>query len=462
MKMPFRDSGQRCGQEGSVVLTVALILSLLVLVFGFVIRTGFAVARKHQVQAGLDAAAMAGVRALCSGNAAETARAVAVENGLPDTDALTVSVGFYDELGLYGDFSEFTDFEADPLPVDTPYVNEAVAKISDGEAHYNNAVMVSVDTTESDPTGGLGGGDVRTRDYAVAYGARYSIIAGDKGMTVSGNFAEGYPLFKDSPIHANGDITFLGNEAFEGERRISATGTVSNCTISYSSSADWVRMSTLDQDLDRLKTEANAAGTLIRVYELGESGDVSFGNYIRDDIYELTIQFNDGDHNGKVYFLDVLGSDATTPEIQEIGVKFDRKKEHTAYNFILATNVDVIRFIAKQSIRRNFNFLGGPGEDMVSIYAAGEVYFQPLATTGYFEFICEGVFFRCEHFNQEKLRKRHPSLETRAQKIRIVADKITCNGELPYAPSNLIYDGTFGPPCPPVVLQLGALVPAGG
>ena len=39
---------------------------------------------------------------------------MAVENGLPDSDDMTVQLGFYDELGLYPDFSEFNRFRTRP------------------------------------------------------------------------------------------------------------------------------------------------------------------------------------------------------------------------------------------------------------------------------------------------------------------------------------------------------------
>ena len=56
---------RRSGEDGSAVLVVALMLSVLILIFAFVVRTGYSVAQKHRFQAGLDAAALAGARFLC-------------------------------------------------------------------------------------------------------------------------------------------------------------------------------------------------------------------------------------------------------------------------------------------------------------------------------------------------------------------------------------------------------------
>ena len=147
---------------------------------------------------------------------------------------------------------------------ETPYVNEGVAKISDGDSHYNNAIMVSVGhPPNAIPAAGWAAAEVRTRDYAVAYAVRYGIVAGDGGMTVEGRFYKQYPLFKDMAIVSEGDLVFFGTERFSGDVRVVADGQVVNCPVPFSAVTAPVERPTLDQDLERLKAEAAAAGTLI-------------------------------------------------------------------------------------------------------------------------------------------------------------------------------------------------------
>ena len=61
---------------------------------------------------------MAGALAICGDDFEAPARQIARENGIPhiEEDGLTVQIGYYDAGGIYGDFSEYKNFEADPDP----------------------------------------------------------------------------------------------------------------------------------------------------------------------------------------------------------------------------------------------------------------------------------------------------------------------------------------------------------
>ena len=99
--------------------------------------------------------------------------------------------------------------------------------------------------------------------------------------------------------------------------------------------------------------------------------------------------------------------------------------------------------------------LGGPGEKNIFVYAKETIRFFPRYASGFSSnYVFAGAFLRCREFQQEIFRRG--SEETRAQRMRIVADKITCLGKQ-YA--NPLYEGIFGPPCPAWEVRLGSLVP---
>ena len=439
-------------EDGSAVLVVALMLSVLILIFGFVVRTGYSVARKHSFQAGLDAAALAGARSLCDGNPAAVARQVAVENGLPDSDDLTVQLGFYDELGIYPVFTQFSDFEPDPVP-ETPYVNEGVARISDGDYHYNNAVMVSVDTKTDDPTGGLGGGAVRTRDYAVAFLERYGMITGEDGFSVE-PYAGQNPHFLNTVIHSNGNIQFNGTERFSGDCRVNATGAVDNCSIGCWAGAPEREVKPLDLVMEKLRAQAEAAGTLIDTSQWVADNiwhPTPFGHYMRPNSWSpYRIRLAERPHDGAVYFL-------TTPQtgsLSTIEVRPNESNVDAATGFTIATDASLLRFKLDSPLPTVL--LGGEGEDTALFYAAQEILFDPSYGSNSRDFICKGVFFRCREFTF------HGAKTDQIQKMRIVADAILLDGDSGFGPNPTPYatqtfEGLFGPPCPPHFVRLGSL-----
>ena len=436
----------------------ALCLTVLLSVMAFVLETGALYVTRNEYQNAAEAAAMAGALELCGEDPVQAARDIAVANGCPDTDALSVQLGFYDELGEYADFTEFRDFEADPDP-DTPSINEGVPKNSDGDYHFNNAVLVTVNESRSSLTGILTDEEVRNVAAASAYLVRYGIIAGEEGMAVNPTFRSGYPLLKDTSVHANGDIAFHGTESASGDVRISATGTILGCPLPFENHADEVEIQPLDDVMEELRNRAEDQGTLIDTSAWPADDTwhtAAFGRYKRSFETISGFSLRDGDHDGAVYFL-ASGSPGSPSGLQELRIIPDKDCNtiHEAWNFIVATDVPQL-FLQQQSptYTEPSTTLGGVGEDMAAIYSSGTIAFYDKYSHGRSRsYVCNGVFFRAKKFDSKW--NTQASWDPGPQKMRILAEEILFNG----SSGNPTIDATFGPPCPPCIVRLGALEP---
>lgn len=453
----------RSRQTGSVAMTVALLLTVLLSVMAFTIDAGYLHWKKNQYQNAVDAAAMAGAMDLCGADPAATARRIAAQNGIEgalDEDTLKVRPGFYDANDAYpDDFSEFRDFEADPDP-ETPE-NEAVYRIDGDCCQYNNAVLVQLEQSEKPLAGALRGNDspVVIKTAAVAYLKRYDILAGEDGLTVNPFFADGYPRFLDTTIHANGNIQFQGTEEFTGDGRITATDDISGCTAAHEAGAAEVELKPLDMEMEELRARAEREGTLVQMDEWPVDhswNEATFGQYQRRSSTTVWITLAAGDHNGSVYYLSTDSETETAPTLQTLRLLPNPEEDTAAQNFTITTDASELYLRITPVDGAKSITLGGEGKGAAHIYAADLIVFQPLPSSGnYYRLICDGVFFRCRKF--QHIWYSRASDEIRSQKMRIFADEITYQGRTVGIPADPVIDALFGPPCPPAIVRMGRL-----
>ena len=197
-------------QQGSVAVVVAFFLVGLLMMFAFVLNTGYLYGEKNRYQNGVEAAAMAGASRLCDGDAIEVATQVAKDNGAPQ-GSVTVTLGFYDEEG-----------------------EQFFAEGSDGypEDEYNNAVLVCIRSTENTMLGGFMGKDqTQVGAVAVAYLERYGIMS----LKENGEVRLSCNSLENGDVYAQGDIKFPQNPGLQLDRTsLLAHGEVLECPATFS------------------------------------------------------------------------------------------------------------------------------------------------------------------------------------------------------------------------------------
>jgi hypothetical protein len=195
-----RDLPLVCRQNGTVAVTVALSLSVFLMLIAFVLDTGYLYSEKNRYYNAVEAAALAGAASLCDADPVEVATEIALENGLSG-GSLVVKAGFYDEKEVYADFAEYSNFVAEGED-DYP------------EGEYNNAVMVGLTVDQKTLTGGFAGRDeVTLAATGVAYARDYGMVSLDEedGISLEGSAPL---LFHDGDIHARGGIKKAGSCSF--------------------------------------------------------------------------------------------------------------------------------------------------------------------------------------------------------------------------------------------------------
>jgi len=452
-------------QDGNVSVTVALCMVLLVGIMAFTLDTGYMLAEKNHYQQAAEAAARAGALSLHGDDPVAEVRRIAIANGCPDSEALIVQLGFYDELDSYEDFSVYKDFEADPDP-QTTTINEAVTKNSDGEYHYNNAVLVMVVEPTDGLTGGLSGTGMTVAAAAVTYLERHGIILGEDGLTYSSsNFVQGYPEFKDCTIHANGDLSFLGSETFSGDTRASATGGISGGPAAAFEGARSIEMEPLEDEMERLRHQADQEGTLYDASTMTTGStewrdDAPFGQYYRPGPSgALFIRLAATDHNGAVYFFTSEGSSSVSSLLVLTTHSFTPTPETLppALNFTLATDLPMEVVNHNAPVPMFHQVLGEEGGAPVAFYSSRYIWFRPVDNRRR-EFICKGVLFRAAEF---RYSLRPLTTGTYGpDKIRIITDAIDFTLNQPGSFTTI--DSTFGPPGPPFRPRMGTLLRTGG
>ncbi len=442
---------QLANQRGNVAVITALCLSVLIGMFAFVLNTGYLYGEKNRFQNAVEAAAMAGALSLCSDDPVAVARKIAQENGLP-LDAVEVQVGFYDERNMYGDFGVYKAFVAEGAG-DYP------------GNQYNNAVMVNITNDIQTLMGGfIGKDEVAVGAAAVAYLVRYGFLAlGNEGISVTNTWLKGHPEFRNESIHSNGDIEFIGSETFVGYSWVSAADNI----INYSGGREGVKEIDIPPlDWIDLHEQAESGGQVYypEDWEIGDHANPNewvtddFGNsYIKVNDANIRFRFSEGDHNGRVYYFAFHDADPHQPSditlyIPPVPADLADLK---AYNFTLASELN-INFSPGAGAYFHKLELGGTGANMSYIFSAGDIALQDRVPA------CDayqmnGVVFRCDgmfSFKTEAMGFLGPEL----QMMRIIANKIEIKGAMVVTwPGKTIFDGLFGPPCPPNIVKLGRI-----
>ncbi|WP_319526474.1 pilus assembly protein TadG-related protein [uncultured Desulfosarcina sp.] len=442
--------------RGAIALISVLVLSVLILVFALVLDTGFSFTSKSRIEQAVEAAAMAGAKGLCSGNAVAAAIQMAIDNGIEDAadeDVLTVVPGFYDENDSYEDFPIYRNFAVDPDS--STLENEAVDRLSGAGLHYDNAVLVICNKRIDSLSGGLlGQGSTTVSAAAVAFLSRKDLLTLDGDITVDRRFRSGYPLFRDTIIHANGDISFNGGETLEGETVVTATGQIENCPGACYARMPKVAVPPLEVVVEERRQLAEEAGTLVEGahwpddYEWHEA---PFG-WCRNRWGVITIAFTPGDHNGAVYFLAAEDESGAGTPVTSVTVHPppDDDLDRAAWNFTLATDVSALNFKSPRQLYDNPIILGETAEKTVHFYSTETILFNPIYLHYQaYNYLFKGIVFRCKRF--EHVWYSRSSDESRFQKIRVIAEEVSFTGR--YA-SDPLLDGLFGPPCTPRLVHL--------
>ena len=437
-------------QQGSVAVVVAFFLVGLLMMFAFVLNTGYLYGEKNTYQNAAEAAAMAGAARLCDGDAIEVATQVAKDNGAPQ-GSVTVTPGFYDEEG-----------------------EQFFAEGSDGypEDEYNNAVMVRLDKDEDTLMGGFVGKDkVKIRAVAVAYLKRYSMVS----LNENGDIRLRATSFNNGNIYANGDIKmaaspqrpqfndvnlFAGGEVLECPRKRGMwgmptneidwdKGSVSSLGNSFPGSPLVDDIRPLDDEyVNHLKNESDV------VYHKRDAGsdEIFYGECAPPLVPPVHAYFFDltGDHFSRVtYFFDASGVDESgNPVVAYISARpycsvpsIDHPTPNGGSDI-----VKNITFIARcpviiDHVGPETTHFGGENDEQVIIISLSDI------TVYNSDLFLDGAYFRCGG----DFKIAGSAVSSDYNKMRVIADDSI---EIDYISE---YDFLFGPPCPPSIPKLGKL-----
>jgi len=454
--------------RGNIAIIVAISLTVLIGFLALVIDGGWLYASKNKWQNGVEAAALAGAIHLCD-DPEGIARQIAQKNGVPSTtqEGLTVKVGYYDEADQHDDFSVYKDFVAEG---DADYPAE----------EYNNAVMVSLNADVSTFLAGIFGKEkVAVSAKAVAYAERYGMLAlGDSSEIHIGPRV----TIKNGAVYSNGNIkhtetasctstwsgniyTYLGpqfenanlyahNQVLECDTSCSGStlvvdwnsGTQSSRGNASSGAPEFTGVEPCDDAyIDSLKDSADV------IYEPGDAGSdtIFYGtkNYGGKVYYCFDLCASDGERTDRVvYFFDAEDNGSHGVWLHEA---YPRHGEY----------IQNITFITKLPVRLDYDgehHVGADGEKQFILITS-----KDLEVAGFYLYL-EGATFRIGGsfspcYGSHILGSN--------QKARIIAD-----GDINLWRGSIFSNGSwtgtidfnFGPPCPPIKVGLGKLVPAGG
>jgi hypothetical protein len=439
----------RC-QCGNVAVTVAVALTLIVGVMAFALDTGFLITQKNNYQHAVAAAARAGALHLCDENPDSAARAVAIANDIPGSEAegLTVQIGYYDEDDRYGDFSHYRDFVA-----------SGDSAFPDGE--YNNAVMVLLEMESSGLSGMMPlseGGDstVTVRAAAVAYLRSYGMLAlgeeaGD-GIRFY-DFTDGNPAIANGRMHASGDIVFTidggsGQPDIDADSvRVTAGGTISGYN-GGETGVDPISFKPVSASLEDLRSRA------YRILTDADFPAVSGDERVDEDgnRYQRigaggpwpTFSPFTGDHNGRIYYFESEGVDIQLAN----HTRYESGAEITNLTFVSETSV-----LWRSGNQANW---GGINEKQLTIVAGKDINFGGnyhsdggFSAKGVVLFAGGDIFWR----NASMMGTATPTRTLRM----LAGGSITIQGHGMVQPP-VGFDLRFGPPCPPYDIRPGRLV----
>lgn len=452
-------------QSGNVTVIIALCLMVLMAVLAFVINSGILYADKNTYQNAVDAAALAGASRLCDENPGETAQNILVQNlfpdgfdgeALPEGYSVEIVTGYYDETGSE-DFSGSSAFgfksflEAENLPSDM-YANSLL-------------VRLTVDHKTILPQA-LGKASVPIRVSAVAYLERYGFLAlgeeSSEGIyTTTGTWTDCNPGYENmGRVHANGNIDFTNAHPCLDDRSFAtAVGNVINCPEGIPNSEPVHLSRSVDDEIAALRQKAEK-WVVIRLSDFPDFPPPSGGHwsghgvptpngnvYYRRNSYNYILGLRDGDHGGTVYY--ISGEGAGPDDYIILNGIYGEDSHASQLTIASELNISFIHDTVS-----NFH-LGGKGDDMVYVLSSGDIG-GPNQSIGLTKL--DGVVFRTK--GEFSLKMGTHETET-AYHTRILADhSITIRNS--YDPRyKSTFDGSFGPPCPPVTVKLGSLDPTG-
>ncbi len=480
----------RAGRTGSEEGAVAIVLSAaMFVILGFlvlVVDGGRLYATKNKYQNAVEAAAMAGAIHMCGSDPVLVAREIARANGIPhsEDEGLVVALGFYDEHGIYEDFSEYKDFVEDPFP-DTSR-NEAVLPTAAGPAH-NNAVLVSLSVeVESILALLFGYRSVPVSANAVAYLERYLMISlQDEGDGIStdskswdwihggGNTNPDQPEFHNGDLRSDSDIRFFSGKTSAGPSFLNSRPYAHGEVRPKGFGTD--RVSKLDlppTNWDALRDAAEIHGKRIdRMFfqNLPQSntalrtGVDHYGNCYRCNLDGTNPFFcpRPGDHEGRTYY--VTGDVGETLWIGSVQCAQMYSEEYRVTNLTLAFEGGSLGF--NHDLPRII-WGGEETADLVRFYAGGDLMlggvtaYEWASDSGN---VFEGVFFHADReFGYRPSGAFGQKSAPEIRSLRVLAgERIILGGYEGYVGHQDRYavgfDANFGPPCPATVVRLGQL-----
>ncbi len=461
--------------RGSVAVFAALALSFFVGFLLFTVDVGYLFGEKNRYQDAVEAAAMAGAISLCGADPEGVAQSILAQNltsgagggDLPEGYTARISIGYYDESGLE-DFSGnsvygYASFiEEDSMP-NGYFANAALVMLVVDKMRL--LTMMSTDK------------EVAVTARSIAYLKRYGMIAlGTDTVDTEGNgdietaepgvlrFPPQSPAFEQMGfIHANNNIEFSdGSPVADGFTTLTAAGSI-NGTGGYElispvelGEMDWVEMATKADEI------------ITRDYFFDRDFRIINENvyYANGTIFH--IGFRNGDH-GRSYYLDPDGfPDGSLLYIQG---RDEGLETAVARRFSLAVGGDQITtcfyFNPVADVPLTKLALGGDHPETVYIYSKGDIgYFLPNGN-GLFPAIdpssdlpniqLQGVVLWSEGDIALKVTNNANSDVRVEQKVRVVAGgaiTLLAGGRFWGGLVEDVYNGYFGPPCPPSIVKL--------
>ena len=458
-------------QTGSFGVFTAILMIIIIGILAFVLNLGFLYTGKNKYQNAVEAAAMAGAMALCNDDPEFIAREILLANlgysDFPEGYTVEIFMGYYDETGEYNfsgtsalGYKSFIEEENMP---GGEYINSVLIKLT-----VNNITILPGFLEDNK--------DTPVQATAIAYLKRYGILStgedSDDGITLIeanyNTFPSGFPAFHEMGyIHANSLVNFsAGSPSIDAYSYINSGYNV----VGIEGDAPVETIIIPKIKWDKLATEADVIIT--RDYFQEDPNFDNDGNvYIKGKGNYFNIGFKDGlcDHK---YYLDPSGFPSDSHLIirgihQDIGIAEIR-------NISFSIGGDNIRLefsgtnFTKNGIKLASLIIGDDYPDTVYFYTKGDVggpslnfmspSINPGETLPNIQF--RGVFIGAEGDISMKCQNSGNSAVEVEHKVRLVSNgkiSLYAGGPSYYVGVREIYNGNFGPPCPPYIVRLGVL-----
>ncbi len=459
------------GNHGSVAVSVALVLVLLIGIMAFAMDVGYLYFQDNRCQQAVEAAALSGVRHICEGDWEQVSRRIAAEHGLADDDNnLLVETGFYDTRDTFSeDLGDFKDFGQPP------------------PGRYLNAVHVRLNQTVESLSGM--NRPVTVIAEAVAYLQRIDIASLDPMGTIRLGHNS---TWKHTVFFSNGQIQYPQHASASGrlyqppefiDCELLAAGRIFGCPVTVRPFG-WTGEEVMEIEWDSGSPQsfASAKTGIDPITEIRPVDDITLDYwrnradkvYTPDQAGQDNVYYGQGnDFQGKLtYFVDPSGRQGNGHRV----IFFDAGQNTPGTVLIgpAAHSPDIINHIPNGNTIADLTFVatcpvrvqnlmpigfslhvGGEDDDQVVIISAGniEIYFRDVSF--------EGAVFR----TGKDFIKFEVSGPERLHRIRVIADGSIYGkfyGGYTNDPglSELRNNSRFGSPCPPGMARLGHLEPS--